>query len=129
MADVPFVVADVDGAAALRRSLARAGAAAEDLKAANATAAQVVAAAAAERAPRRSGALTATVRGNRAKGSAVVRAGGAKVPYAAPIHWGWPSRGIAPNTFVTDAAIATEPVWLPAYIADLQAILDKVKGA
>jgi hypothetical protein len=31
-----------------------------------------------------------------------VTAGSPSVPYAAPIHWGWPARNIAPNYYLTD---------------------------
>lgn len=51
-------------------------------------------------APRRSGALKASIRGNRAKGKAVVTMGKARVPYAAPIQWGWKARNIKPARIV-----------------------------
>lgn len=119
----------VEGLPELRRSLRQLVGDASDLKAANAAAAATVAAAAAARAPRRSGTLAASVRGNRAVGRATVLAGGAKVPYAGPIHYGWPARGIEGRPFVTDAAQATEPVWLPLYERQLQEAVDKVRGA
>ncbi|GAA2082181.1 hypothetical protein GCM10009840_17840 [Pseudolysinimonas kribbensis] len=53
--------------------------------------------------PDRSGALAGTVRAGRGKTKAVVRAGGAKAPYAGVIHYGWPARNIAPHPFLTDA--------------------------
>ena len=51
------------------------------------------------------------------------------VPYAGPIHWGWPRRNISPNTWVVDAARATEPQWLRAFVRDIDKALDKVEGA
>jgi len=62
--------------------------------------------------PTRTGALRASVRGNRAKGKAVVTAGKARVPYAAPIQWGWAKRGIKPAKFVerTDDVMETRSV-------------------
>jgi hypothetical protein len=54
--------------------------------------------------PKRTGALAASIR--RAKGStkaATVRAGGARVPYAGPIHFGWKKHGISPQPFLSDA--------------------------
>lgn len=50
--------------------------------------------------PRRSGALAGTVRGNRAKNKAVVTIGKARTPYAGPIVWGWPARGIKASPVV-----------------------------
>lgn len=97
-----------------------------DLKAANAAAAAIVATAAATRAPRRSGKLAASVHGNRAAGRATVLGGGALVPYAGPIHWGWPSRGIEGQPFIQSAAVATEAVWLPAYEHALSTAVDKL---
>ena len=118
----------VVGLAKLRRELRRAGDDLADLKDANAAAAAIVAAAAEARAPRRTGRLAATVRGNRAASRASVSAGRASVPYAGPIHWGWPARGIEANPFVTDAAQATEHVWLSAYERQLETVAHKLDG-
>ena len=49
------------------------------------------------------GALAQAVRNASTKKSAKVRAGNVGVPYAGPIHFGWPSRGIRPNPFFYDA--------------------------
>lgn len=56
-------------------------------------------------------------------------AGGAAVPYAGPIHWGWPSHNIEPQPFIAAAAQDTEPQWLGLYERDVQRTLDRVKGA
>lgn len=122
------VTVRVEGVRQLRRDLRRFAGDADDLKTANAAAAATVASAAASDAPRRTGRLASSVRGNRAVGRATVAAGGAAVPYAGPIHYGWPARGIEGNPFVTDAAQRTEGVWLPAYQTDLQRAADKVAG-
>jgi len=53
--------------------------------------------------PFRTGALAAAIRNASTKKSAKVRAGNAAVPYAGPIHFGWPSRSIKPNTFLYEA--------------------------
>lgn len=57
----------------------------------------------------RTGRLRASVRGNRAKGKAVVAIGGARVPYAGAINYGWRRRGIRPADFIakTDAVMET----------------------
>lgn len=100
-----------------------------DLKAANSAVAALVASAASARAPRRTGRLASSVRGNRAAGKATVAAGGARLPYAGPIHYGWPARGIEAQPFVTDAAQRTEPIWLPLYEREIARAVAKVRGA
>jgi hypothetical protein len=50
-----------------------------------------------------SGALAASVREASSKTSARVKAGGGKIAYAGPIHWGWPARRIKPQPFFLDA--------------------------
>lgn len=118
----------VDGLGRLRRDLRKLGDDLGELKDGNARAAAVVATAAAAAAPHRTGKLATSVRGNRAAGSAVVRAGGAATPYAGPIHWGWPSHDIAAQPFISSAAVDTQPVWLPAYEADVAKAVDKLAG-
>ena len=49
------------------------------------------------------GALAAAIRNASTKKSAKVRAGNVAVPYAGPIHFGWPARTIKPNTFLYEA--------------------------
>lgn len=46
------------------------------------------------------GLLKRTVRAGATARSGFVKAGGARAPYAAPIHFGWQSRNIAPNLFI-----------------------------
>lgn len=118
----------VEGARELRRTLKRAGDDMADLKDANNRAAAIVAQWASVTAPRRTGALGMSVRPNRAVGRARVTGGSAAVPYAGPIHWGWPRRGIAAQPFIAEAAVATQPAWEPAYRDDVQKVLDRVKG-
>jgi hypothetical protein len=122
-------VLQVDGARQLRATLKAAGDDLEDLKAVHATVARYVALRAAAMAPRRSGRLAASVRGNQAKTAATVRAGGARVPYANPIHWGWPRRHIASNPFLVNAAHTTEPTWTKYYLREVERIVGKVHGA
>lgn len=56
-------------------------------------------------------------------------AGGVRVPYAGPIHWGWPSHNIEPQPWVSAAAEDTQSVWLGMYEKDVQQALNRVKGA
>lgn len=118
----------VDGLRDLRRELRRAGRDMTDLKDANAAAAALVAGAARAGAPHRTGSLAGSGRGNRAAGKATVSFGGARLPYAGPIHYGWPAHHITANPFVIDAALATEPQWLPLYEHDLAGIADSIAG-
>lgn len=120
---------EVDGLAALRRQLRALGDDLTDLKAANAAVGAFVANRAAPRAPRRTGRLAASTRAGRAAGAATVSAGGAAVPYAGPIHWGWARRNIAPHPWIADTAKDTQSQWLPIYEQELQKLADKVRGA
>lgn len=99
-----------------------------DLKDAHAQVAGYVASASATAAPHRSGSLAGSVRGNRAATSAVIKAGSAAVPYANPIHWGWPGRNIAAHPFMSDTAVATEPTWTDMYFQAVQRIVDRIRG-
>lgn len=124
---------EVRGARQLTASLRRAGMDMQQLKDAHKRAAEIVANAARAGAPRRTGALAATVRAAGTARAGIVRAGFRRTPYAGPNNWGWPSgsgpRGNFSGTnFITDAAKATEPAWVPVYLQDLENIIDKVKG-
>jgi len=50
-----------------------------------------------------SGALASSVREAASKTSARVKAGSKAIPYAGPIHFGWPARRIKPQPFFYDA--------------------------
>jgi hypothetical protein len=60
-------------------------------------------------APSDSGALRASIKGNKAKNKATVKAGSKKVPYAAVINYGWPRRNIKPSMFLQRAEAAMKP--------------------
>jgi hypothetical protein len=107
----------------------RAGADMADFKDANQRAGTIVVSAANLRVPRRTGALASSIRSARQVKKAVVYYGKASVPYAGPIHWGWPSHHIRAQPFVTDAAQETEPIWTREYSNDLQKIVDGIRGA
>lgn len=93
----------VDGLRQVQRSLERLGVEAADMRDAMQRIGALVAGTARTLVPRRRGRLAATIRPGRAKGKATVRAGSAAVPYAGPIHWGWPARNIAAQPFLVDA--------------------------
>lgn len=119
----------VDGARQLRASLKRAGISVQDLKDAHKAAADIVKAEAEPRAPRRTGRLAASVRASGTQSAAVVRAGRKAVPYAGPIHWGWPARNIAANPWIFEAAQRTESTWTRTYLAAVEQIIDTIEGA
>jgi hypothetical protein len=88
-----------------------------DMKAVNTKIAEMVAAEARGRAPNLSGTLRGTIKGGATKTRAWVKAGNNRkkkklkrggysqgaVPYAGPIHFGWPARHIRPQPFLYDA--------------------------
>jgi hypothetical protein len=118
----------VQGLDTLVRTLRKAGQNISELKDAHRAVGEIVAGAAADRAPRRSGALAGSVRATKRAAGARVLGGRASVPYAGPIHWGWPARGIGAQPFMSEAAQATEPQWTARYREDVQNALDKVRG-
>lgn len=63
----------------------------------------IVVGAARPRTPVLTGSLAGTLRAGRGKTKAVARAGRASVPYAGPIHYGWPRRNISPQPFLVAA--------------------------
>lgn len=76
----------------------------EDMKDTHRRAGEIVAAAARPLAPSRSGALSRTIVSSPTQYQGRVRIGkGASVPYAGPIHFGWPARRIKPQPFIYDA--------------------------
>lgn len=93
----------VDGLDDLRKALRQFADGANDLKATHADAAKLVESTASMLVPRRSGTLAGSIRSSGTQRSGVVRSGGARVPYAGPIHFGWRARNIRPNPFLYGA--------------------------
>lgn len=118
----------VEGLARFNATMRRAGVKLDDMKAANAQVSTTVAQWASLSAPRRTGALGASVRGTRRQSGARVLGGGAAVPYAGVIHWGWPARHIAAQPFISEAAQSTEPVWLAIYELALRGFIAEIQG-
>lgn len=78
------------------------------------------------KAPRgRTGRLRASIRGNRAKGKAVILAGRAAVKYAGPINYGWPRRGIKPDHFMQDADRELGPRAIALYEEGINDLIDR----
>lgn len=130
----PYAGVQVEGARQLRATLRRAGHDLEDMKATNRKVAEVVDNKAKKHAPvgndvhKRGKRLRDTIRPGATKTAAVIRAGGKKVPYANPIHWGWGKRHIRPQSFLMISARATESQWLEIYFHDLEEIVNKIEG-
>lgn len=123
------VTARVEGLDRLVRTLNRAALDITDLKDANKSVGEVVAGEAVMRAPRgKTGKLAGSIRSARQARRARVVVGRASVPYAGPIHWGWPARNIAAQPFAATAAQATEPRWSAMYRDAVIRLLGNVKG-
>lgn len=131
----------VRGGNRLRATMKKAGVDIKEMTALNKAAATVVAGTARARAPigkpsrrrgrgrrKAPGALAKSVRPGATTKAAVIRAGSTRVPYANPIHWGWPSRNIRQNAFVSEAATATEGIWVKNYTRHMNHIIGRVKG-
>lgn len=119
---------EVEGGRRLRSSLKKAGVDMKRLSAINRKAATMVANAARPATPRLTGRLAASVRAGATQRAGVVRAGRKSLPYAGPIHWGWPRRGIRPQPWIATTASATEGAWVPLYERHMKEIVKEVKG-
>lgn len=124
----------VIGGAKLRREMKQAGVDVTDLQEAHKNTAKIVETRARGTVPTDSGKLASTMRSAGTKTMSVIRAGNnrktnAGVPYAAPIHWGWPARNIEPQPWLVEAAADTEPEWFADYTKSIDEIIEKIKGA
>lgn len=61
---------------------------------------QIIVEAATPLVPRETGALLASIKSAPLQRQGRVRLGSAALPYAGPIHFGWPARNIKPNPFI-----------------------------
>lgn len=121
-------IVEVQGAREMRRTLRRSGVDLKQFREVHRDVADVVRPAAAAAAPVRSGALKASVRAGATQRAAIIRAGRRSVPYAGPIHWGWPARNITAQPFLSDPARATEPRWIDIYNRRVDDLLGQVRG-
>ncbi|MFE3071777.1 hypothetical protein [Streptomyces sp. NPDC059247] len=121
-------VVQVEGGRELRRRLRRIEGGLDDLRDAHRWVADYVGTMARAQAPRRTGALAATERDSGTRTMSTVRYGRASVPYAGPIHYGWPARHIAPTPWVITAAQASEGVWRPHFETLLAELVERTPG-
>lgn len=113
----------VEGLGSTLRAMSKAGADAQDMKDLMHTLGSIVVRAATP--PTVTGTLAATLRAGRGKTKAVIRAGGARAPYAGVVHYGWPARGIEPQPFLTKAMQSTRSQIFAQLDDGLGAILRK----
>jgi hypothetical protein len=117
----------VDGAKQLRRAMKRAGLDVADLRSVHKQIAELVVGPAKAASPVRTGRLRDSVRPGATQTAAIVRAGRSKIPYAGPIHWGWPARNIKAQPFLVEAAHDTESRWLKLYADALDDIIETIE--
>lgn len=77
--------------------------------------------------PVQSGALRESIRSTGQARTGVVRAGKAKVPYAGPIHFGWPSHRIRPQPFLYEALDERRDEIEREYVRRVQRVIDRVE--
>lgn len=119
----------VEGATRLRRTMRRAGVDLKQLKETHRKVATFVQSSSRSSAPFRTGRLVKSGRTGATQTAAVVRYGyAARTPYAPPIHWGWPKRGIRAQPWVTTTAQRTEPTWVGMYMKTVDQLLDRIQG-
>lgn len=118
----------VVGGAKLRTTLRKAGADMKQLAAVNREVANIVLPVAKATAPRSSGKLGATVRAGATQKAAIIRVGGAGVPYGPVVHF-WHLGNFKPQPWVSLAAQQTEPIWVARYHAGIERIINQVTGA
>jgi len=75
--------------------------------------------------PVRSGRLRDSIRASGQQRTGVVRAGKKSVPYAGPIHFGWPARSIRPQPFLYDALDSRRSEIMSQYVDRVQKLIDR----
>lgn len=126
---MPKPAIEIEGGRKARRALREAGDDMTELKALHRSLADDVAGTAKTKVPVRSGRLRNSIRGSGTKTAARVRAGNNRksgptsVPYAAPIHFGWSSRGIKPQPFLYEALDIRRQEVVDAYNSQIRDII------
>jgi hypothetical protein len=115
----------VKGLREVTRSLSQYAGATEDLKEANAKIGSKVAQTAIATTPKITGQLASTVKSNRAQRKVQLKAGGARVPYAGVIEYGYPARGIQAQPFLRRAIWTDRNYVIQQYSANLEALKRK----
>lgn len=102
------------------------GADLSDLTAINRAAAETVADAARGKVPILTGRLRGSIRTGATRTTASVKAGNKGIPYAGPIHFGWPRHNIEPQPFLYDALDERKALVVERYEAYVEALVEKV---
>ena len=98
----------------------------DDMKDTHREAGEIVARAATVLAPVLTGTLAGTIKSAPTQRQGRVRVGrGQSVPYAGPIHFGWPARRIAPQPFVYDALDMRRDEVRDAYVTRVNQLVIK----
>ena len=119
------ITVQVQGLNETLRALKKLGDDMEDLKDANADISSTVARAASALAPRLTGNLASSIKGNRAAKRVQIKAGGARVPYAGVIEYGWQSRGIRPQPYLRKAAYENQSYVIDKYEENIKQVIQK----
>lgn len=96
-----------------------------ELKVVHLAQAEAVADTARPEAPRRSGRLAGSLRAGATATSGNVKAGSKKIPYAAPIHFGYPKRNIEPQPFLYEALDERRDEITDAYLDAVSTLTDR----
>ena len=118
----------VEGARELERTAHAAADSLGDMASAHSKAGAYVAQVARSRAPVVSGRLAGSVRADHSATEVAVTAGGPGVPYAGPIHWGWPARNISAQPFLVDALETTETSVVDIYGDEVERTVRTIHG-
>jgi hypothetical protein len=97
----------------------------DEMKPTHKAAAEVIVDGAKRYVPVRTGRLAGSIRALATRTSGRVRAGSASVPYAGPIHFGWPERRIKPQPFIYEAMDTRRKEVLDIYAARIYGLVDK----
>jgi phage gpG-like protein len=138
VAGTPKVIR-VTGAKQLRKTLKAFEGDLSELRAVHQAAADKVLARALRDAPARTGRLKSSLKAKGNNASAVVRSAGRVAPYAAPVHWGWPTRPnkakgwrggvIHPNPFLYEAVVRFQADIARDYLDAVDRLMNKIQGA
>ena len=124
---MPGATVRIDGLRELNRSLKRVSTEyPKEQRSIHKKVAEPVARTAEVRAPRRSGNLAASIRPQGTQREGRVAAGKKAVPYAGPIHYGWPARNIKAQTFLTDALHTNQTIIVEIYMRETNRLIDRV---
>ncbi len=97
----------------------------DEMKSTHKKAAEVIVEGSKRYVPVRTGRLATSIRAVATRTSGRVRAGSAAVPYAGPIHFGWPARRIKPQPFIYDAMDVRRQEVYDLYAARIYGLIDK----